>query len=128
MAGRLTDKKRKQVIADYVECGSYNAVAKKHKISATTVKRAVLSDSESVRKCEQKKAENELDMLAYLDSRKSKAQTFVDLCFDALLNKEKIDKAQLSQITTAMGTVIDKFAPKDGGNTKDEGVTIIDDL
>ena len=52
---RLTDKERKQIIAEYVDCQSYNEVAKKHKISATTVKKWVLKDTESVKKCEQKK-------------------------------------------------------------------------
>jgi hypothetical protein len=33
MAARLTDKQRKKIIADYVDLGSYNAVAKKHKVS-----------------------------------------------------------------------------------------------
>lgn len=55
MAKHLTDRQRKKIIADYVECGSYNAVAKKHKVSATTVKNTVLKDKNSVEKCEQKK-------------------------------------------------------------------------
>ena len=37
MAARLTDKQKKKIIADYVQLGSYNAVAKKHKIADSTV-------------------------------------------------------------------------------------------
>ena len=41
-------KEKKKIIADYIECGSYNAVAKKYKVSATTVKNTVLKDNKSV--------------------------------------------------------------------------------
>ena len=64
MAARLTDKQKKRIIADYVELGSYNAVAKKHGVSFDTVKRTVLRDKETVRKTERKKYKNTLDMLA----------------------------------------------------------------
>lgn len=55
MAARLTDRQKKRIIADYVELGSYNAVAKKYKISATTVKKLVLNDTQCVEKCDAKK-------------------------------------------------------------------------
>ena len=55
MAARLTDKQKKKIISDYIESGSYNATAKKHKVSATTVKKIVEADKESAKKCEQKK-------------------------------------------------------------------------
>ena len=43
MAARLTDKQKKEIIADYVECGSYRATAKKFGVSAMTV-RSVCTD------------------------------------------------------------------------------------
>ena len=61
MAARLTDKQKKKIIADYVELGSYSAVARKHKISDKTVKSVVLSDPEFTRKSEDKKEENCVD-------------------------------------------------------------------
>ena len=39
MAARLTDKQKKEIIADYVESGSYRATAKKFGVSDNTVKR-----------------------------------------------------------------------------------------
>lgn len=109
MAKRLTDKQKKKIIADYVECGSYNAVAKKYRISATTVKNVVKADCEIVGKCEQKKAENMEDVLLFMDSRKDKACLFIEKALNALSSDEKIASAPLSQIATAMGIVIDKF-------------------
>ena len=107
---KLTDKQKKKIIADYVESGSYSATARKFKVNPSTVKRVIDNNPNVQKKAEQKKEENTIDMLTFLDSRKDKAQQFIDLCFAALLSPEKVGAAQLSQITTAMGTMIDKFA------------------
>lgn len=114
MAKRLTDRQKKKIIADYAETENLAETSRKNKVSRDTVKRIVNSSPQSAEIAAKKKEQNTLDMIAYMDSRKDKAQTFVDMCFDALLNKDKISSAQLSQITTAMGTVIDKFAAKGG--------------
>ena len=42
MAARLTDKQKKEIIADYVECGSYNATAKKNGVSVNTDRKSVV--------------------------------------------------------------------------------------
>ena len=39
MAKRLTDRKKKKIVADYLELESYNAVAKLNSVSDSTVKR-----------------------------------------------------------------------------------------
>lgn len=109
MAAHLTDKKKKQIIADYVEMGSYNAVAKKYKISATTVKKWVLADNQTVKKCEKKKKENTADILAHMDEKKDIVNQIIDKYLEALLEPERIAKANPAQLTTALGTVIDKF-------------------
>lgn len=116
MAKRLTDKQKKMIIASYAELGSYNAVAKKHKVAFDTVKRVILSSPDIVEIVNEKKAQNTLEMVDFLKSRKNQAQNFIDMCFDALQSPEKIKTAQLQQITTAMGTVIDKFT--DLGSTE----------
>lgn len=113
MAARLTDKQKKKIIADYVELGSYNSVAKKHKVSATTVKKLVLKDNECVKKCEQKKEENTADILAYMDTKKDVVCAIIGNYLEALLDKNKISRATTVQLSTTLGTLIDKFAPRD---------------
>lgn len=110
MAKRLTDKQKKRIIADYVELGSYNAVARKHHIADSTVKRVVLSDDETQRKAEQKKAENAADILAYMDGQKDKVCSLLDKYLDAMGDRQKIDRAGIQQLATAMAIVIDKYA------------------
>lgn len=113
MAAHLTDKQKKMIVADYVEMGSYNAVAKKHGVSLNTVKNIVLQNADIAEKLEQKKEQNSADMLAYMDSRKEKAQKAFDKLLDAMLDDEKIAKAPLSQIATAFGIIVDKFVKAD---------------
>ena len=109
MAARLTDKQKKKILADYVECGSYNATAKMNGVTHQTVKRVVNESTEITKKVQQKKEQNTLDMLAYMDSRKEQAQSVIDDYLKALANPEKIEAAKLSEIATALGIVVDKF-------------------
>ncbi|EOT29454.1 hypothetical protein C805_00037 [Eubacterium sp. 14-2] len=109
MAARLTDRQKKKILADYVECGSYNETAKMNGVSRNTVKNIVMADKENATKCQQKKEQNTLDMLAYMDSRKEQAQGVIDDYLKALANPEKIEAAKLSEIATALGIVVDKF-------------------
>lgn len=108
MAARLTDKQKKKIIADYLETESYNATAKMNGVADTTVKRAVEDCGDFKKKAEQKKKQNTLDMLAFMDSRKGKMQEAIDLHLMALTDPEKISDAGLSQIATSFGIIVDK--------------------
>lgn len=110
MAARLTDRQKKKILADYVQTNNYCATAKINGVSATTVKNIVLANSDIVEKCEQKKEENTADVLAYMDAHKDLVCSFIVKGLEMLNDPEKLAAANLSQITTAMGTVIDKWA------------------
>lgn len=72
---------------------------------------------ESLQKFTQKKEQNTLDMLAYMDSRKEQAQSVIDDYLKALANPAKIEAAKLSEIATALGIVVDKFTKNMPTNT-----------
>ena len=110
MAARLTDRQKKKIIADYVQLNNYCAVAKINNVSATTVKNIVLASADFVEKCEQKKEENTADVLAYMDEHKDLVCAFIGKGLEMLNDPKKLAAANLSQITTAMGTLIDKWA------------------
>lgn len=115
MAARLTDRQKKKILADYVQTNNYCATAKINGVSATTVKNIVLANADIVEKCEQKKEENTADVLAYMDSRKDLVCSFIGKGLEMLNDPEKLAAANLSQITTAMGTLIDKWGMIGGG-------------
>lgn len=116
MAKHLTDKQKKQVIAAYVECGSYNAVAKKFGISDTTVKRVILNNPETMEKVEHKKAQNTADILEYMESQKMVVCQFIGKALEAMMNDGKLASATINQISTALGTVIDKWTGNSNNN------------
>lgn len=109
MAKHLTDREKKKIIADYVELESYNAVAKKHNVSATTVKNTVLKNNESVKKCEQKKEQNTADILEFMDKKKDDVCNIISLYLSELQNSDKLQRASIQSIATSLGIVIDKF-------------------
>lgn len=126
MAARLTDIQKKKIIADYVQLESYNAVAKMNGVSTDTVKRVVLSCEEIAQKTKQKKAENTADILAYMESQKQIVCEIIGKGLNALNDPEKLASANPSQITTALGTLIDKWVMVNGSGgteTKEDGLS-----
>lgn len=125
MAARLTDKQKKKIVADYLETGSYRATGKLNGVSDGTVKRVVLECGDIKQKVEQKKEENTTDILAYMEKKRDIVCEILGKGLDALNNPDKLLEASPAQITTALGTLIDKWAMI-GGGPKDE--TEEDDL
>lgn len=108
MAARLTDKQKKKIVADYVQLGSYNAASKINGVSATTVKNIVLKSADIVEKCEQKKKQNTADILEHMGNTRDKICGIIDTGLEVLPGKIR-DAKTASEITTALGTLIDKW-------------------
>lgn len=109
MAARLTDRQKKKILADYVQTNNYCATAKINGVSATTVKNLVRANADIVEKCEQKKEENTVDVLAYMDAQRETVCQIIGKGLAVLNDPEKLAEATPSQITTAIGTLIDKW-------------------
>ena len=115
MAARLTDKQRKKIVADYLELGSYNATAKRNGVSNHTVKRIVAEVPEISEKIQQKKEENTADIVAYMERQRGVVCEIIGKGLEALNTPEKLAEATPAQITTAIGTLIDKWTAISGG-------------
>ena len=115
MAARLTDRKKKKIIADYLETESYNATAKKNGVCGQTVRRVVEESNGITENLKKKKEENTADILAYMESQKGIVCEILQKGLAALNSPEKLAEASPSQITTALGTLIDKWAMISGG-------------
>ena len=126
MAARLTDKQKKKIVADYLETGSYRATARKNRIADGTVKRIVLECSDIEQKVAQKKEENTADILAYMESQKELVCEIIGKGLAALNDPEKLAEATPAQITTALGTLIDKWTDIKGEGKDDKVQVIID--
>ena len=112
MAARLTDKQKKKIVADYLETQSVNSAAKRNGVSWDSAKKALEEAGEIEKKLEQKKEENTADILAYMESQKGLVCEIIGKGLNALNDPDKLKEATPAQITTALGTLIDKWAPK----------------
>ena len=108
MAARLTDLQKKKIIADYARLESYNAAAKLNHVSDNTVKRIVLEMRDFTEKVEQKKEQNTADILEYMEKQRDKVCEIIDAGL-AVLPEKIADARSATEITTAIGTLIDKW-------------------
>jgi IS30 family transposase len=126
MAARLTDKQKKKIIADRADGLSIRQLANKYHTSTTTIHRTLKSDPETEQKVTQKKEENTADILAYMESKKSVVCNIIGIGLDVLCDPEKLKTANPSQITTALGTLIDKWVMVNGSSgteAKEDGLS-----
>lgn len=119
MAARLTDRQKKKILADYLENGSYRATARKNNVNPTTVKRVVEASDDFAQKAAEKKAQNTADILAYMDSQRDVVCQIIGNGLAVLNDPAKLADATPSQITTAIGTLIDKWTMM--GSAADSG-------
>ena len=118
MAARLTDRQKKKILADYVQLGSYNATAKINGCSLNTVKKLVQENADIAELCIQKKMENTTDILAYMESQRETVCEIIGKGLTALNDPDKLAAATPAQITTALGTLIDKWTLLQGSRDK----------
>lgn len=123
--GALNDKQRKQIAADRADGMSIRQLAKKFGVSTTTIQRVIKRDPEITQIVTDKKEQNTQDILAYMESKRDIVCEILGKGLDALNSPDKLACATPAQITTAIGTLIDKWAMVSGG-PKDE--TIEDEL
>lgn len=106
---KLTDKQKKRIIADYIECQNYREVSRRQGVSNTTVKRIVDASPSIVKKVTEKKEANTTSILEFMENRKDRVCDLLDRFMIALADPEKVKNASLVQLTTATGTLIDKW-------------------
>ena len=114
---KLTDRQRKQLVAEYVAGDgniSQRTLAIKYGVSQKTVSK-ILSTSEVRDKVSQKKAENDLSMLAYLESRVAAVQDLIDEILDSA--KGDIVGGPLRDKMGALKILSETFTPKDGNTS-----------
>lgn len=126
-AQRLTDKQKKKIIADYVQLQNYTKTAKLNDVAESTVRKIVKNNPDCANQCDIKKEQNTQDMLSYMESKKERVQEIIDVYLGALTDPEKLEGATLQQITTALGTLIDKWTVIDDRKKGDSFHQIVED-
>lgn len=114
MAARLTNLQKQKIVADYLNTQSYRAAGRLNGVSDGTVRRIVGDCSDFAQKAAQKKQEDTADIIAYMESRRRQVCDIIEIGLDVLPKKIK-DARSASEVTTAIGTLIDKFTAFGGG-------------
>lgn len=108
---KLTDKQRKEIIAEYIQGGtSQRKLAEKYHVSPYLIRQILKSDKNFNQKIAQKKEENAKSVLAHMELKTKDVCRIIDTYLPALLNEEKIEMSSLPQLATTLGIVLDKFA------------------
>ena len=136
-----TDKEKKEIIADFVECQNYSEVARKYNMSVNAIKNIVLADDSTAKLCKQKNDENTEDVLRAMEKRSKKKIQLIDKIFEAMDGKlDNIDMfTNIKDLATAYGIIMDKELKRyelhlknkeliDGNNNNVQRVQIINDL
>ena len=122
---RLSEKEKAKILADYVLLGSYNAAGKKNKCSPNTVKRLVLGQPADVQAAQDGKNACARDILSYMEGQRDAVCSIIGKGLEALASPEMMKNATPNQITTAIGTLIDKWAMlEEKRGDKDSGVRV----
>jgi len=109
---KLTDKQKKKIIADYIECGNYSEVARMNGVNVSTVKRLVDSgyDKDLQEKAKQKKEENTQSTIEYMQTQHDTKKRILDKILKAIEQKsDNIDMfTNIKDLATAYGIILDK--------------------
>lgn len=125
---KLTDKQRKKIIAEYIEGDgkiSQQKLAEKYGVSRQAIS-LILADEKTCENLRNKKKENELSMLAFLDDRAGKAQKLIDKILDTL--PQDFEKASMRDKAGLLKILSETFGGKgqelSNESQQSEGVTI----
>lgn len=110
---KLTDKQKKKIIADYIECGNYSEAGRLNNVSDKTVKRIIdtQDNNDMVEKVERKKQENTQSTIEYMQTQHETKKRILDKILKAIETKaDNIDDmfTNIKDLATAYGIILDK--------------------
>lgn len=122
---KFSDRKKKNIVKDYVECQNASAVARKHGCSEATVRRIVGKNPDVTKKVEEKKEENTRSILEHMRRQAGDICEVMDKLVDAMKRDDVIDRATVVQLATTLGIIIDKYGAQTEKETTESGGVII---
>lgn len=109
MGARIKESVEKRIVADYLETGSYRETARNFGVADSTVKRIVEDSSDFQRMLAKKRQKDTEDVLHFMERKREVVCEIIEKGLNVLNDEEKLATATPAQITTAIGTLIDKW-------------------
>ncbi len=113
--GKISAKKRREIINDYNEYRAYSKVAKKHGVCPQTVKRIV-----DEKKSKPVKGEASYDVMEHISKSSKEVCDLIDKYLAVMNDPVRLENAPLNQVASSLGVLVDKFTK---GITKEKGST-----
>lgn len=117
---KLTDRQRKKIIAEYVNADgkiSQQQLAEKYGVSRQAISK-ILNTTEGCERLQQKKEENTLSMLEFMEQQKDQAQTLMQKILSCA--EVDIEKASLRDKMGAFKILSEAFTATTNDNQKTE--------
>lgn len=107
---KLTDLKRKKIIADYLENQNYSLTSKMHNVSLETVRTIVRKDKETREILTQKREENTESVIEHMKKQASMKNRILDKLLRGIeIKADDIDElSSIKELATAYGIIVDK--------------------
>ena len=119
---KLTDRQRKRIAAVYANGGiSQRELAKRYNVTQKTIS-TILNTPEVKQKVSEKKEENTLSMLEFMESQKDQAQTLMQKILSCA--EADIKKASLRDKMGAFKILSDVFCGKNGNDESGDNQTV----
>ena len=107
---KLNDKQKKRIVADYYENQNFSLTARNNGVSLDTVRKLVMKDENYVQKLAQKKEENTLSTLDYMQTQHETKKRILDKILKGIeIKAEDVDMfTNIKDLATAYGIILDK--------------------
>lgn len=105
----LSDKQRKQIVADYISHQNYSLVARMNGVTVDTVRRLV-AKGDHVQELQQKRFENTESVLEHMKKQASMKNRILDKLLRGIeIKADDIDElSSIKELATAYGIIVDK--------------------
>lgn len=116
---KLTDKQRKQIIAEYVEGDgrvSQRDLARKFSVSQVTISK-ILTDKSVKEKLSEAKNDNLISMCEYIKAKSERVQHLIDIALET--SDQQMREASLRDKMGAVKILIEKFFPPEDEREED---------
>lgn len=116
---KITDKQRKQIVAEYVEGDgkvTQADLARKFSVSTVTISK-ILSTPEVKEKLTKAKNDNLLSMCEYIKTKADRAQHLIDIALET--SDQQMREASLRDKMGAVKILIEKFFPPEDEREND---------
>lgn len=106
----MTDAEERRIVADYVQSGSYCEAARRNGIVETSARRVVKRRPDLMEEAREASGVVEQTMVEYLQTQRGRVTAIIDQYLGALAELDRFDKLTPVQLSTVIGTLIDKWA------------------